>query len=368
MLGKTITKSLISEFLVALLAIQFGVAALYILVDFFERLDVVLTNDIPTSVVARYFAYKLPLVVYQTLPAAVTIALLSVLVQRHRHREIIALNALGIGPRQIAAPMIAAAMVVSVIAFLWGEIVVPPSLRSAQEINLREIKKRDRRNILAEREIWFRGPMGIYHVAYVDRAAKSLLGVTTYELGSDFTLSRVTYFPELRWTPSGWISPGGSREVFPALRNGDEDSGQQAAQPTLQGDFEEFAEVQREPEELSLHDMWRQRALLKSLGLPTTRLSVELYLKTALPFAPLALALALLPLNLRLQQPYQISHTLVASAFLGFAYWLLLGLASSLGQAGTLSPLFAAWVTNAIYAAVGCAFLFFKTAVLPDPP
>jgi lipopolysaccharide export LptBFGC system permease protein LptF len=67
-----------------------------------------------------------------------------------------------------------------------------------------------------------------------------------------------------------------------------------------------------------------------------------------------------------LQQPSQIGHTLVVSALLGFAYWLLLGITSSLGQAGTLPPLLAAWATNAIYMAVGIAFLFFQTAFSPD--
>ncbi|GBD26621.1 Lipopolysaccharide export system permease protein LptG [bacterium HR30] len=361
--SRTLTKLMLIDFAAAVLVTQVGVAALYVVVDLFERLDIIVRNEVNPGIVGLYFFYKLPFIVYQTVPAATAVALVTTLIQRHRHREILALSAAGVTTQQVAVPFILAAMLLSLASFVWSEMIVPPSVRTAQELNLRDIKKRDRRNILADREIWFRGPTAIYHVSYIDRAAQTLLGVTSYELGEDFSLATIRYFPEIRWTPNGWAIPGGQSRILLAP---EETMASPSDELNLQlpNRFEELAEVQREPEELSLADLRRQEHLLKSLGLPATRLSVELYLKTALPFAPLALVLGLIGFNVSLKRSRQLAWSVVGSAAIGFGYWVLLGISSSLGYAGSLPPVVAAWLANCTYMAAGAAFLV-KTELPP---
>lgn len=355
MLGRTLTKLLLVDFAVAMLVTQLGVAGLYIVVDLFERLDVIVRNDVSTAVVGVYFLYKLPLIAYQTVPAATAIALVTTLIQRQRHREIIALSSAGITRAQIALPFILAAALLSAGSLFWSELIVPPTIRAAQEVNLREIKKRDRRNIFADREIWLRGPSAIYHVSYIDRQTQTLLGVTSYELANDFSLTRIRYFPEIRWTQSGWVVSTSQEHVVVSWTSPSQETGEVNLQ--LPSRFEELAEVQREPEELSLADLRRQEQSLRALGLPVTRLSVEVYLKTALPFAPLAIGVALTAFNLSLKRSRHVGWTVMGSAAIGFGYWLLLGIASSLGHAGSLPPLVAAWLANCTYIAAGTALL-----------
>ena len=42
--------------------------------------------------------------------------------------------------------------------------------------------------------------------------------------------------------------------------------------------------------------------------------------------------------------------TIGVGTAVGFSYWVLLGLSTSLGQSGAVPPLVAAWAPNAIYA------------------
>lgn len=351
-------KLLQADFLVALLFTQCGVAGLYVVVDLIERLDFVIRNHVGAATLVRYFVYKLPLVVSQTLPVSVAIALLVTLLLRHRNNEILALQAAGVGPRRMAMLVSGATLLLCSVAFFWAEFVVPPSTRVAQDINLRDIKKRDRTKLFADKEIWFRGTKGIYHVAYVDRSRKALVGVWLFELAEGFRLHQVRHFPLVYWTTTGWSAPA-SRTTSVPLRQGTAP----AAPDTggvfvdLPTDFEEFAEVQREPEEQSLIDLWRQLAFLRALGLPSTRIRVDFYAKTALPFASLAVVLVLFPVNLRPTNGKRLAVALSTSAFLGFAYWVLLGTATSLGYAGTLPAPLAAWLANVVYASAGIALI-----------
>ncbi len=364
LMSRTVTKLLLGDFVTAVLITQIGVVALYVVVDFFERLDVIVHNEVSMSIVVAYFFYKLPLIVYQTIPAATAVALVTTLIQRHRHREILALSAAGVTPLQIALPLLLVATLLSVVSLAWSELIVPPTVRAAQDLSLREIKKRDRRNILADREIWFRGLQAIYHVSYIDRDTQSLLGVTSYELDNDFSLISIKYFPKVRWTGKGWSSLGKQEQIFLAASEPARSSHPSETSLQLPNRFEDLAEVQREPEELSVADLRRQEHLLKSLGLPATRLSVEIYVKTALPFSPLALALGLLSFNLNLRRSGQFAWTIVGSAAIGFGYWLLLGTSTSLGYAGSLPPVLAAWLPNCTFAAAGAASLA-RAASLP---
>jgi lipopolysaccharide export system permease protein len=44
----------------------------------------------------------------------------------------------------------------------------------------------------------------------------------------------------------------------------------------------------------------------------------------------------------------------------GFAYWVIFGVASSFGRSGVLPPLIAAWAANAIFLLIGFALFLYS--------
>ena len=65
------------------------------------------------------------------------------------------------------------------------------------------------------------------------------------------------------------------------------------------------------------------------------------------------LALVAIPIGGRLRRHPSIAAIIGLGTAVGFAYWVLLGLATSLGQSGALPPLVAAWAANAIFLLLG---------------
>ena len=79
----------------------------------------------------------------------------------------------------------------------------------------------------------------------------------------------------------------------------------------------------------------------------------------SLPFANAVLAFVAIPIAGRLRRHPSIAAIVGIGAAVGFLYWVILGLATSLGETGTLPPLLAAWSANAIYMLLGVALYLY---------
>jgi len=119
--------------------------------------------------------------------------------------------------------------------------------------------------------------------------------------------------------------------------------------------LDDFLEVQREPEELSFAALRERIDDLSRKGIDASHYLVDLYLKLALPFASLVLTAVAVPIAGRLRRHPSIAAIVGLGTGIGFGYWVVLGLSTSLGQTGALPPLVAAWAANGVYLLVGAA-------------
>jgi len=346
------------QFLGLFVPILAGFVMLYIVIDLFDRLDLFLRNEATVGAAARYFLFKIPLMLTQITPPAVITAVLLAFGMLGRRNEIIALRAGGISLAQTALPIIALAMLISVCALVWNETVVPYASRRFQYVNNVEIRKRAIRGVLSDRAIWYHGADGFYNIDYVDRAQQTVYDLTIYRLDNDFRLSSVVQVPRLQWLGDRW-------QATDAVRH-DLASGSFVGVPlgadslSLSESLDDFLEVQREPEELSFTALQERIRSLTRKGIDASHYLVDLYLKLALPFSSTVLALVAVPIAGRLRRHPSVAAIVGIGSAVGFGYWVLLGLATSLGQTGALPPVFAAWAANGLYLLVA-ATLFLSS-------
>lgn len=349
---RVLRRYLIREFLGLLAPILLGFVLLYVVIDLFERLDTILKNEATLSATFRYFAFKTPLMVTQVLPPAVVISTLMVYGVASRRNEIIALRAGGVSLLQSAAPVLAVAMIVSLIALLWNETVVPYSTRHYQEINLLEIKKRDRRSLLSDHEIWYHGELGFYNIGHADVRRRALLGVMIYQTDPEFSLVRLVRIPVLLWDGSSWRGQEATEHVAVSGKP-PETRRLRDNEIVLPERFDDFLEVQQEPEELGYSALRERIDQLRRKGIDASELEVDLHLKAAIPLSSLVLAWIAIPIAGRVRRHASIAAIVGIGALVGFGYWVALGFSSSLGQGGVLPALVAAWSANAIYSILG---------------
>jgi lipopolysaccharide export system permease protein len=246
----TVSRYVIREFMGLFLPIVAGFVLLYLIVDLFDRLNILLRHQATWWSAARYFAFKIPLMITQiTPPAVLTSALLS-LGMLSRRNEIIALRACGVSLPQTALPLLGLAAIISAGTLMWNETVVPYCTREYQYVNNVEIRKRPLRGILSDREIWYHGADGFYNINHIDARRETLVGLTIYRTDERFDLRRIVIAAAAHWTGSGWAVTNAVERTIGSdgtVRTEPVDGTQLVIQETLS----DFLEVHREPEELS---------------------------------------------------------------------------------------------------------------------
>lgn len=351
-----ISRYLLRQFFGFFLPILFGFIFLYLLVDAFSRMDILLRHQATLDASLRYFFFKIPLMVTQITPPAVICAVLLAFATLARHSEITALRSSGVSLPQTAIPLLSVAFAISIGTLFWNETVVPYCSHEFQAINNQEIRKRER-VILGDRAIWYHGKAGFYHIEHIEKSSKTLYGLTVYRVDDDFRLTEVLRAPLVRWTDAGWRSTAAVEQTLAdgafRVRSLPADS------PVLPEEMSDFLAIQREPEELSFLRLRGWIENLRQKGIDASHYLVDLHLKLALPFASLVLALVGVPIGGRVRRHPSVAAVVGLGIGVGFAYWVVLALGNSLGQSGAIPPVLAAWSANVVFTLLGAALFLY---------
>lgn len=333
-----------------------GFILVYVLVDFFDRFGTYLKYRPPARLVLSYFIFKIPLILTQLVPVATLGGVLLGLGMLARHNELTAMRASGVSTLQIARPLLAAAVVLSLGIFAWNESVVPYCSERYRHIENVEIKNKPQKALLDDQGIWFHGKAGIYSIEQFDARRETILGLTVYDFSPGFELRRLVEIASARWKDGRWVLETPVERSFDA-------GGNVATRALAPDDFvlpdppQDLQVVQKEPDELNFAKLRRHIRELSRKGIDTTESLVDLHLKLAVPFVPVVMVLIAVPLSTRNPRRRTLATSAGIGLTVGFSYWVLLALTVSLGHGGAIPPILAAWTANAFFAVLG-AFLF----------
>jgi lipopolysaccharide export system permease protein len=343
------------EFLRTFALTMLAFIAIYLLADFFDRFDSFLQHDASLSAIIRLFLYKVPLIMTQVIPLAVLAGGLIGLGLLARQNEFVAMRACGVSIWQVLMPLVLLAGTISVATFAWNETVVPATARRWHQIWSQEIKQKKGAGVFTGREFWYHGGAGFYDVNRIVLRRRELIGLTIYQLGADFTPTRIISAESATWTGTGWelhnprtleLDTEPSREIAgtpPGFR--------------LPESLDDFRVVSVAAAEFSYRMLREQIASLQAKGVDASESWVDLHLKVALPMASLVLMLVAVPLATRGTRASSLPAAVGLGFVIGFAYFILLAFARALGQTGSLPPLLAAWTSNLVFVLIGAYHL-----------
>lgn len=348
----TLTRYLLREMLRIWALALAAFTLLYLVVDILDRMHLFIRHQATTEATVRYFMLKLPLMVLQVLPVAVLLATLLSLLSLSLHHELTAMRASGISLARIAAPFLGTALALAAGGFLLNEYVVPQTQARVQEIMRVEVERKPPVTTLTQNRIWYRGREAIYYFQAFDPRLEQLSGISVYYLTPDFQLRARIDARRARWTGEGWVfQQGVTRELGPG--------GLVRAKPfterrvPLPETPEGFLGIRREAAEMGFRELRQYVDRVRGEGYDPTPYAVEMHARLSLPFATVLMALLAIPFTLRSPRAGGPALAIGLSLALTFLYWLILSLGLSLGKAGMLPPVVAAWLGNLLFAAAG---------------
>jgi lipopolysaccharide export system permease protein len=332
-------------------------AALYVTVEFFDRIGTLVGAGASVPTVASYFFYKAPLFLSRVIGFATLFAALFCLGMLARTQEITAMRSSGIGVQRIALPLLLLAIGIGGANFVWNETLVPAFAHNAQTIYRTEIRKKQQQSLFGTRDIWIRGEGSFINVDNFDTASSVLENVTVFLLNRDFSLRGLIEVPKAQWEAGGWKVDQATEWSLPA--DGKMIRRETAAALPITETPDDLKLLARDAEEFSFFDLQKRIADMRSKGIDTTADEVDLHVKLALPFISPLMVLLALPFALKRQMSGSVSLSFGIAMLIGFSYWVLAAFCISLGQSGALISWVAAWLPNAIFLLIG---LYFYTA------
>jgi lipopolysaccharide export system permease protein len=345
------------EFLKFFSLILVSFVGLYLIVEFFERVDDFVEHHATGVAVVQYFAYKLPLMVFQIVPFAVLLATILTFSILSKNNEITAMKASGVSLIGIASPIMVAALLVSGVTFVANEFLIPYTNYKHRYTFEVTIRKRGLHGLIRSKNIWYQGSDNIiWNIHHLDKATGQLNGITLYRLNSSNRLFQRIDADSARWAEGLWYF----RNVF--IRDFHADGSFRTEYfPKKQFPFAEkqanFAGMQKATQEMNYGEIRRLVQEIRASGYNDTHYAVDMNAKLATSLTAFIMALFGVPFSLRTGRRGGLFLGVTLSVIVGFSYWVLNSVSLALGYAGHLPPMLSAWSTNLLFSSSGLYLL-----------
>lgn len=350
-----IVRYVLKLFLSILGVALFAFLGLYLVIDFFEKFESFLPKHVLFSDMLGYFAFRIPFIVSQGIPVSTLLATLISLGILNRNRELIALKAAGVHAVTYAGPILLMGALLAIGHFGITEGIARPLNHQAEEIWQKKVKQQSNPSGWGKENVWFRGKDLIYQIRVYDQQNRSLERVSIFFLDDKFHLLRRLDAKRIRWTGDRWIAengliiqPWGSDHQITAF---DEKELNLAETPA------DFKTLEAIPDELSWLDLYSYIRKLQQEGYSAVRYQVDWHLRLAFPIATVVLVLFGLATAMYLGHRGGIVVGVGIGIITAGVLLTALQVGGSLGTAGILPPVVAAWSSNALFGVLGVHLL-----------
>ena len=324
--------------------------------NFFDLLGDIIRNGIAMSRVFTYLFFLTPMLIYDTLPISVLVAVLVTFGVLTKHNEVTAFKACGISLHRLAIPVLAISGVFSAGLFAFDHFYIPDANRK-QDALRNEIKGKPKQTYLHPERKWiFGNGSRIYYYKYFDNLESVMGNVSVFELDPNtFDLRREISAERAQWQPSlhTWIFQNGwVRQVHPATFT----RFQVMTFAELDEPPDYFLKELKQDKQMNFYQLEAYIGDLQQSGFDTIRLRVQLHKKFSVPLFALIMATISIPFGFLVGNRGAMAGIGV-SIGVAMAYWGVGKLFEQIGNANQLPPVLAAWSPDVIFALAGTYLL-----------
>lgn len=350
---KMIQRLYLKDFLKLLCLLSVGMSVIFSLLDMIDKIGSFIPGKSSTSDLLLYASYNIPRLILYVLPMSVLISSLFTFSQAVRKKEITAIKAAGGKLSTLSYPFIAVGALLSLFAFVTGEVIVPDfSGRAADLKNFLEDK--GRRLNVTEGGLWLRGKDGSpVKIDFYVSEKKAAEGISVFIMGEG-SLREKIFAKRAYWKGNAWVFEDVVRYN---VKTGSAEHLQTMAYDGLESpDF--FSEELKGAGEMGIAELYRYTQRLKSAGFRNVKLAVDLDSKISFPLV----SLFMMMLGIALSFSMSLGGGLFSAGLgllISLFYWLSYTFSLSMGYAGVIPAIVSAWTVPLIFGALS-VYLFLR--------
>ena len=343
-----VDKYLTREILKCLATVLTVVVGLYVIVEFFNKVDNFMEAGLSIARLIRYLQLELPQIIVQIAPIAMLLAVLIAFGIMNKNNEIIALKCAGVSVYHLLRPVLTIAIVLSIMIFFLSEVVVPITMSRANKIWLTEVKNKPA-VATRQKDIWIKGPRSIYFIQYFNPKSQSISGVILNFFDNDFKLTRRVDANRGLYEQGKWVFYDILEQVLD--RGSEVYQVQFHSQERIDVDFlpEDLRRAFKRSEEMNVAELYRYIQEIELEGYDATAFRVDFQARFAYPVLFIIVSIIGIGTAVKRKSREGPSVSIVFGAVVVFLYWVLHSFCLSLGYGGLLPPIISAWISNIIF-------------------
>jgi LPS export ABC transporter permease LptF/LPS export ABC transporter permease LptG len=331
------------------------------IITFFDLLNDIYHYRQPWQVIASYFFYLSPQLIYVTAPIGVLVAVLVSFGMLTKRNEFTAMKACGVSLYRASLPVFLLAGALSGSLFAFDHFYLPAANKK-QEALRSQIKGRPPQTYYRPEKKWIFGQHArIFYYNFFEPTENVMGGISVFDIDPrTFELRRRISAERAHWAPSlnNWVFENGwLREV----------DGIQVTR-FQRFDVQAFPDIEEKPPyfkmevkqsiEMNYQELKHYIAGLRQGGFDVVKLSVQLQKKFSFPLFALIMALLAVPFAFSVGQRGALAGVAV-SIGIAIVYWTVANLFENMGNISELPPAMAAWSPNVLFGLAG-AYLLLK--------
>ena len=343
---------LAKQFAMNVLFVLAALLTIYLLIDFFERIDDFVERGKSLGLAAKYFVLKIPLIIEQLSPIIILLGGIIVLGLLNHNGEILALKAVGINTFRITFPITGTAVVFTLLTLAFAEWIVPPTTANTNTIFYEEVRQEKPRGILRKSRFYYKDEQGFYSFEKhaQDDNRYDFFIFTSWD--ENYRLDTFLTADSALWDNGKWSFTNSSIKQKNADGSYQVTSYAEMSFPlgVQPGDF--FI-PEYKINEMSLSELFNLSKANK--GPRGTEAGLKLLERLSFIFLGIPLLMLGLPLLLIAHQRWgrDLSLAIPLSCGLAFGAWGGWSVLQSLAKTGVINPHLAAWAIHLLVAAIG---------------
>ncbi len=339
------------QFLINLLVAIATWIIIFLVVDVIENISKFIDREATFNQVFMYYVYYIPYIISLTLPIAMLLSALFSMSTFAQYNEIIAQLSSGVSLYRILMPLFITAVIISISAGFFNELVVPVSNQKRYDIKRYDIYNKTRETEKARSNIYRQDTVNRkFIVKFFNGRTREARLVSIQTFAGPNLVERLDA-KKMIWQEGNW------KLEDIKLRRFDEEGERlytlkDSVLKNTHIEPQDLVDIQKNPEEMSFSELNAFISDLRSLGADIKKWRVERHLKIAMPFANFIVVLLGAPLASRKRRG-GIAINFGISLLVSFVYFIIIRMGQVFGHQGKLDPLLAAWLGNLIFLAIG---------------
>jgi len=330
---------------------------LYIIIDLFSHLDVILKQGIPFGILLNYYVSYVPIIFTQVAPISCLLSGLYTFARMNKENEIIAMRSSGLSILWISRVVIVFGLIVTGTVFLVNDKLVPRAMLASKKMQeqmegetAKSSPDKKKQDVILDFTVY-----GLHNrLFYINKfypSEKKIFGVTMLEHNEKQELVRKTVASAGEYKDGVWY-------FYQTITDTYDEKGR-AIEEHVYKDVElmpitetpeDFLNQRQHPDYMNIAQLkeyiWR---LSKSGATGVIRnLKIDLYQRYTAPFTSIMIILLSIPFSLKIKKRATGFSSLGLTLIMGFLYYIFNAISIALGKAGILFPFLSASLTHLV--------------------